>query len=397
MTRFTSDLFAGDHAQLTAIRRDIHRHPETAFEEQRTSQIVADKLTSWGIEVHRGLAKTGVVGTLKGKRPGQKTIGLRADMDALHLQEKNDFDYASVNANKMHACGHDGHTTMLLGAAKHLAAAPDFAGTIHFIFQPAEEGEGGARVMIEEGLFDKFNCDTVYGMHNMPGIPAGRFAIRSGPMLAASDSWQVKFKGTGGHGALPHQGTDPTFVAGQFIVAVQGIVGRNVPPSQAAVLSVGHIQAGTFGSPNVIPSEVLIRGTARSFSRDVRELLQCRLGEVAAGIAQSGGCEADYQYFWRYPPLVNSVEQTTLAVEAAALTVGRENVEPNTPPITGAEDFAFMLEKKPGAYIMIGNGGGEEGGCHHVHSPLYDFNDAILTTGAAYWVNLVQLELGDAS
>jgi amidohydrolase len=196
---------------------------------------------------------------------------------------------------------------------------------------------------------------------------------------------------------MPHQGTDPTFVAGQFIVAVQGIVGRNVPPSQAAVLSVGHIQAGTFGSPNVIPSEVLIRGTARSFSRDVRELLQRRLGEVAAGIAQSGGCEADYQYFRRYPPLVNSLEQTTLAVEAAALTVGRENVEPNTPPITGAEDFAFMLEKKPGAYIMIGNGGGEEGGCHHVHSPLYDFNDAILTTGAAYWVNLVQLELGDAA
>ena len=197
--------------------------------------------------MHRGLAKTGVVGTLKGKRPGQKTIGLRADMDALHLQEKNDFDYASVNANKMHACGHDGHTTMLLGAAKHLAAAPDFAGTVHFIFQPAEEGLGGARVMIEEGLFDKFNCDAVYGMHNMPGIPTGRFAIRSGAMLASSDSWQVTFKGTGGHGAMPDRGTDPTFVAAQFIVAVQGIIGRNVPPSQAAVLSVGHIAARQRG------------------------------------------------------------------------------------------------------------------------------------------------------
>jgi amidohydrolase len=397
MTRFTPDLFAAAATELTAIRRDIHRHPETAFEEQRTAQIVADKLQSWGIEVHRGLATTGVVGTLKGKRPGQKTIGLRADMDALHLQEKNEFDYASVHANKMHACGHDGHTTMLLGAAKHLAAAPDFAGTVHFIFQPAEEGLGGARVMIEEGLFDKFNCDAVYGMHNMPGFPSGHFAIRAGAMLASSDSWQVTFKGTGGHGAMPDRGTDPTYVAGQFIVAVQGIVGRNVPPSQTAVLSVGHIAGGSAGSPNVIPSEVLISGTARSFSADVRDLLERRLAEVAAGIAQAGGCTAESKYLRRYPALVNSVEQTSLAVEAAAMTVGRENVDPNTPRISGAEDFAFMLEKKPGAYIMIGNGGPDEGGCHNVHSPLYDFNDRILTTGAAYWVNLVQLELGNAS
>ncbi len=397
MTRFTPDLFAASAAELTAIRRDIHRHPETAFEERRTAQIVADKLQSWGIEIHRGLATTGVVGTLKGKRPGQKTIGLRADMDALHLQEKNEFDYASVHANKMHACGHDGHTTMLLGAAKHLATAPDFAGTVHFIFQPAEEGLGGARVMIEEGLFDKFNCDAVYGMHNMPGFPSGHFAIRSGAMLASSDSWQVTFKGTGGHGAMPDRGTDPTYVAGQFIVAVQGIVGRNVPPSQTAVLSVGHIAGGSAGSPNVIPSEVLISGTARSFSADVRDLLERRLAEVAAGIAQAGGCTAESKYLRRYPALVNSVEQTSLAVEAAAMTVGRENVDPNTPRISGAEDFAFMLEKKPGAYIMIGNGGPDEGGCHNVHSPLYDFNDRILTTGAAYWVNLVQLELGNAS
>jgi amidohydrolase len=397
MTRFTPDLFAAAATELTAIRRDIHRHPETAFEERRTAQIVADKLQSWGIEVHRGLATTGVVGTLKGKRPGQKTIGLRADMDALHLQEKNEFDYASVHANKMHACGHDGHTTMLLGAAKHLAAAPDFAGTVHFIFQPAEEGLGGARVMIEEGLFDKFNCDAVYGMHNMPGFPSGHFAIRAGAMLASSDSWQVTFKGTGGHGAMPDRGTDPTYVAGQFIVAVQGIVGRNVPPSQTAVLSVGHIAGGSAGSPNVIPSEVLISGTARSFSADVRDLLERRLAEVAAGIAQAGGCTAESKYLRRYPALINAVEQTSLAVEAAAMTVGRENVDPNTPRISGAEDFAFMLEKKPGAYIMIGNGGADEGGCHNVHSPLYDFNDRILTTGAAYWVNLVQLELGDTA
>jgi amidohydrolase len=397
MSHITPDRLAGLAAELTKIRRDIHRHPETAFEETRTAQIVADKLTSWGIEIHRGLATTGVVGTLKGKRPGQKTIGLRADMDALHLQEKNDFEYASSIPNKMHACGHDGHTTMLLGAAKHLAAEPDFAGTVHFIFQPAEEGLGGARVMIEEGLFDRFNCDAVYGMHNMPGFPKGHFAIRAGAMLAASDSWEVIFKGTGGHGAMPYRGTDPTFVAGEFIVAVQSIIGRNVPPHQAAVLSIGHIAGGTPGSPNVIPSEVLIRGTARSFSPDIRNLLERRLGEVAKGIAQSGGCEAVYKYMRRYPPLINSVEQTSLAVEAAALTVGRENVQPNTPPITGAEDFAFMLEKKPGAYIMIGNGGTEEGGCHNVHSPLYDFNDDIITTGAAYWINLVQVELGNPS
>ncbi len=228
MSRTTPDLLAGLATELTAIRRDIHRHPETAFEETRTAQIVADKLTSWGIEIHRGLATTGVVGTLKGKRPGQKTIGLRADMDALHLQEKNDFDYASTVPNKMHACGHDGHTTMLLGAAQHLAKEPDFAGTVHFIFQPAEEGLGGARVMIEEGLFDRFNCDTVYGMHNMPGVPVGTFAIRTGAMLASSDSWEVTFKGTGGHGAMPDRGTDPTYVAAQFIVAVQGIIGRNI-------------------------------------------------------------------------------------------------------------------------------------------------------------------------
>jgi len=396
MTRYTPDLLAAEADEFTAIRRDIHRHPETAFEEQRTAQIVADKLTAWGIEIHRGLATTGVVGTLRGNRKGQKTIGLRADMDALHLQEKNEFEYASSIPNKMHACGHDGHTTMLLGAAKQLAAKPDFAGTVHFIFQPAEEGQGGARVMIEEGLFDKFDCDAVYGMHNMPGFPKGHFAIRTGAMLAASDSWEVTFKGTGGHGAMPDRGTDPTFVAAQFMVAIQGIIGRNVAPAQAAVLSVGHMHAGTPGSPNVIPSEVLIKGTARSFQPDVRALLERRLAEVAAGIAQAGGCTAIAKYHRRYPALVNAAEQTSIAVEAAAMTVGRDKVEANTSPLAGAEDFAFMLEKKPGAYIMIGNGGTGEGGCQNVHSPLYDFSDEIITTGAAYWMNLVQLELGDA-
>ena len=398
MTHISPDRLAGLAAELTSIRRDIHRHPETAFEETRTAQIVADKLTSWGIEIHRGLATTGVVGTLKGTRPGQKTIGLRADMDALHLQEKNDFDYASSIPNKMHACGHDGHTTMLLGAAKHLAAEPDFAGTVHFIFQPAEEGSGGARVMIEEGLFDKFNCDAVYGMHNMPGF-------REGPLRdphrrrcwPRRDSWEVTFKGTGGHGAMPDRGTDPTFVAAQFIVAVQGIIGRNVSSDPGRGAERRPIHAGTPGSPNVIPSEVLIKGTARSFSPRCATCWSAGWPRSPTGIARAGGCEAVSKYHRRYPALVNAVDQTKIAVQAAALTVGRENVEANTAPIAGAEDFAFMLEKKPGAYIMIGNGGTGEGGCQNVHSPLYDFSDEILTTGAAYWVNLVQVELGDAA
>jgi amidohydrolase len=384
--------FAGE---LTAIRRDIHRHPETAFEEVRTADIVAEKLTQWGIPIDRGLAKTGIVGTLKGKRPGQRVIALRADMDALNLQEKNEFEHRSVNAGKMHACGHDGHTAMLLGAARYLAANPDFGGTLHFIFQPAEEGEGGARVMIEEGLFEKFPCDAVYGMHNMPGLPVGKFAICPGPMLAASDSWTVVFRGSGGHGAMPHRGTDPTMPAAQFILATQSIIGRNVSPAEAAVVSVGHIAGGAYGSPNVIPSEVMVRGTARSFTRATRDLLERRLGELAKSRSEANGCTAEYKYHRRYPPLVNAPEQTEIAIAAASDLVGADNVNGKAPPLTGAEDFAFMLEKKPGAYIMIGNGGEEgAGGCHNVHTPLYDFNDAILATGAAYWVTLATKELG---
>ena len=381
-------------AELIAIRRDIHQHPETAFEEVRTADIVAERLQGWGIRIERGLAKTGVVGTLKGKRPGQRVIGLRADMDALNLEEKNGFAHRSQRAGKMHACGHDGHTAMLLGAAKHLAANPDFAGTVHFIFQPAEEGEGGARVMIEEGLFDKFPCDAVYGMHNMPGIPAGTFAIRPGPLTAASDTWTVVIKGTGGHGAEPFRGTDPTMPAAQFVIATQSIIGRNVSALDTAVVSVGHIQAGNYNAANVIPAVVTIRGTARSYTPAVRDTLERRLGELAKSLAAAHGCEAEYHYLRRYPPVVNSKEQTDIAIAAARRTVGEANVDPDTRPVTGGEDFAFMLQRKPGAYIMIGNGGDATGGCAHVHTPLYDFNDEILTTGTAYWVNLVQEELG---
>ena len=386
--------------EITAWRRDFHQHPELLFDVHRTAARVADLCRSFGCdEVVEGIGRTGVVAVIKGRSDNKgRVVGLRADMDALPIIEQTGVPYASQTPGKMHACGHDGHTAMLLGAAKYLAETRNFDGKVVCIFQPAEEGGGGGREMVKDGMLARWNVQEVYGMHNMPGIPVGHFAIRAGAMMAASDTWEATFKGTGGHGAMPHRGTDPTMVAAQFITAVQGIIGRNVPATQTAVLSVGHIAAGTFGSPNVIPSEVLIRGTARSYSPDVRALLERRLGEVAAGIAQSGGCTVDYKYFRRYPPLINSAEQTTLAVEAAALTVGRDKVEPNTPPITGAEDFAFMLEKKPGAYIMIGNGGDEEPrGCHHVHTPLYDFNDKILTTGAAYWLNLVQLELGDAA
>jgi len=400
VTRFlTPDRLAGLEADLAAIRRDIHRHPETAFEEVRTAAIVAERLQAWGLEVHRGIARTGVVATLRGRRPGSRaigprSIGLRADMDALHLHEKNDFAHASVHDNRMHACGHDGHTAMLLGAARALAADPDFAGTVHFIFQPAEEDLGGARAMIEAGLFERFPCDAIYGLHNMPGYRSGTFAIRPGAMMAAVDTWQVVFHGSGGHGAMPDRGTDPTFVAGQFIGALQGIVGRTVPSSQAAVLSVGHLAAGSAGSPNVIPSEVLLRGTARSFSAATRDLLERRLAEVATALATAGGCTAACTWSRGDPALVNAEAQTAIAIEAATRTVGRANVIADAQPFGGAEDFAVMLECKPGAYILLGNGDPDEGPCHDIHSPHYDFNDRILTSGAAYWVNLVQVELG---
>lgn len=382
--------------ELVSLRRDIHSHPETAYEEVRTADIVAAKLAEWGIAVHRGLGKTGVVGTLQGRQPGNRSIGLRADMDALHLQEQNDFAHRSTVPNKMHACGHDGHTAMLLGAARHLAADPDFAGTVHFIFQPAEEGEAGARAMIEDGLFDLFPCDAVYGMHNMPGLAAGQFAIRKGPMMAAADMWTVTISGTGGHGAHPHNGTDPTVAAAQFILAAQTIVSRNVPPLEAGVVSVGHIHAGALRSPSVIPAEVVIAGTARSYVPKVRDLLERRLGEIASGISATFGCTARVDYQRRYPALVNAPEQTAIAIAAAGKTAGADRVDGETTPVTGAEDFAFMLEAKPGAYIFIGNGKDSVGGCHHIHTPLYDFNDDILLTGASYWVNLVGEELRSA-
>jgi amidohydrolase len=382
-------------AELVAVRRDIHRHPETGFEERRTAAIVAEKLRSWGLEVAEGIARTGVVGTLKGARPGQRAIGLRADLDALNIKEAEGRDHRSTVPGKMHACGHDGHTAMLLGAARYLAERPDFAGNVHFIFQPAEEGLGGGRLMMEEGLFERFPVDAVYGMHNAPGLPAGMFATKKGPFLAASDTWTVTFRGSGGHGgAGAHLATDPTIALAQFVTAIQTIVSRNVQAIDIAVVSVGHISAGDFDAPNIIPAEAVVRGTSRSYKTAVRDLMQKRLTELAHACASTYGCSAAVAYDRLFPPLVTHAAQTDVTVAAARALVGEPNVNVDAPLITGSEDFAFMLEARPGGFIMIGNGVEADGSFHYVHTPHYDFNDAILTLGAGYWVSLVQEELG---
>ncbi|MCG8491394.1 MAG: M20 family metallopeptidase [Sneathiellales bacterium] len=375
-------------AWLTDLRRDIHKHPETAFRENRTSDLIADLLESWGLEIHRGLAKTGIVATLHGSLEPGRTIGFRADLDALFIQEKNTFPHKSSNDGIMHACGHDGHTCMLLGAIRILVANPEFAGTLQFIFQPAEESEGGARVMIEEGLFEKFPCDAVYAMHNAPGLPAGNFAIRPGPMLAAGDTWEVVFEGTGGHGAMPHNGTDPTMATATFMSALSSIVARNIAASDTAVISIGHIQGGDYNAPNIIPGEVLVRGTARTFTPENRDLVERRLKTLADKTAAAFECEAEFKFIRRYPPLVNHKPQTEVAILAAKLVAGPEDVETEIDPIGGSEDFAFMLEAVPGAYMLIGNGDGP-----FVHTENYDFNDNILTQGVKFWLAIVETEM----
>ncbi len=380
--------------ELVAIRHDIHRHPETGFEEHRTAKLVAERLREWGVEVTEGIAKTGVVGTLRGARPGRRRIGLRADLDALHISEKTGRDYASEIPGKMHACGHDGHTAMLLGAARYLSEHRDFAGDVHFIFQPAEEGLGGGRVMVEEGLFERFPVDAVYGLHNSPGLPVGAFATRVGPFLSASDTWTVTFRGAGGHGgAGAHRAKDPTIPQAHFVLALQTIVGRSVPAVETAVVSVGSIAGGDHASPNIIPAEIVARGTARSYKPTIRDLIEQRLAELAHALAAAYGCAADVEYERRYPPLITHAEETATSIGAAAALVGAENVIADAPPMTSAEDFSFLLQERPGGFMLIGNGVNPDGSFHDVHTPLYDFNDAILTLGAAYWVSLVKKEL----
>jgi len=380
--------------ELAAIRQDIHAHPELGMEETRTAALVARELRALGIEVTEGVGKLGVVGTIRGTRPGNRSVGLRADMDALQITEQTGRPYASRNTGVMHACGHDGHTTMLLGAARWLAQNRDFAGTVQLIFQPAEEGRGGARAMLEDGLFERFPCDAVYGLHNAPRMPMGVFGTRPGPALAASDRFIVTFRGTGGHGgSTPHLATDVTIVQAHFVLALQTIVGRNVSALDSAVLSVGSIQGGSPVSPNVMPAELTITGTARSYTAAVRDLLERRINELAQGLATSYGVAAEVTYRRGVPATVNHEEQTEIAFRAARGVVAEEAVT-TIPPVTGAEDFALMLEARPGAFMFLGAGTGPDGRSPEVHTPLYDFNDGIIPLGVAYWVSVVEQELG---
>ena len=378
---------------MTAWRRDLHAHPELGFEEHRTAALVARALRALGIAVAEGIAGTGVVGTVTG-RPGNRAVGLRADMDALAMEEATGAPWSSRTPGRMHACGHDGHTAMLLGAATWLAANRDrFAGTVHLIFQPAEESRGGAGAMIADGLFERFPVDAVYGIHNLPGLPLGVVAVPRGAVLASSDTWEATFRGRGTHGAKPHLGTDAVLAAAAFVTALQTVVSRELDPMEAGVVSVGHIAAGHPEAPNVIPAEVLVRGTARALSAPVRDLLAARIGAIAQGMAALHGVRAAPVYTRRLPPTVNHAAQAALMHRAAAATLGADRARDDHPPITAGEDFALMLEARPGAYAWLGTGEpAHPEGWHH--NPRFDFNDAALAHGAAFLCGVVEAELG---
>ncbi|NKE46245.1 amidohydrolase [Roseomonas frigidaquae] len=379
---------------LVAVRRDIHAHPELGMEETRTAALVAERLRAMGLEVTEGVGRFGVVGTLRGRRPGQGAIGLRADMDALALTEQTDLPYASTASGRMHACGHDGHTTMLLGAAQILADDPDFAGTVHFLFQPAEEGRGGAKAMLDDQLFERFPCDAVYGMHNMPGLPLGQFALRKGPLMAGSGRWITTFRGKGGHGGnSPHLANDLALVQAVFIQMLQGIVSRNVPALESVVVSVGHIAGGAREALNVMPAELVVGGTMRAFNPAMQELVERRIRELAELAAASQGATVEVTLWWNAIPLVNHERETEVMAAAARAVAGEDGVDTATRPVTGGEDFAFMLKAKPGAFVFLGTGTAPDGTAHALHSALYDFNDAALPHGVAFWVSLVRQEL----
>jgi amidohydrolase len=371
--------------ELTKIRHDIHAHPELGFEEERTAEIVAAKLAAYGCEVHRGLATTGVVGTIR-RGNSLRAIGLRADMDCLPMQELNEFSHRSTHDGKMHACGHDGHTTMLLGAAKYLSKTKNFDGTVHFIFQPGEEGHGGGRVMVQQGLFEKFPCDVVFAMHNKPGIPVGNFATKAGPMLAATDRFDITVRGRGTHAAYPHLGTDPFVASAQIVMALQGIVARNVDPTDAAVVTVGFMRGGS--AHNVIPDEVQIGGTVRSFRPQTQDMIERRIEEVIRGTAAACGATAEFNYRRGYPPTVNHAAEAEFACDVAAEISGNDKVNRNVSPTMGGEDFSYMLQAVPGAMVWLGNGPGE-GGCY-LHNAKYDFNDSALPYGVSFFVRLAE-------
>jgi hippurate hydrolase len=371
--------------EMIGLRHHIHQHPELAFEEHATSDLVAQRLAEWGYEVHRGLGGTGVVGRLR-HGSGSRSIGIRADMDALPITEATGLAYASRHHGKMHACGHDGHTATLLAAARHIAQTRRFSGTANLIFQPAEEGDGGARRMIEDGLFERFPCDAVFALHNAPGQPVGTLAFRSGPTLASADRVIIVLKGRGGHAAMPHFSADPIVAGSSIVMALQSIVARNVDPLQSAVVTVGMFQAGTVN--NVIPGNARLELSVRALDREVRKLLRQRIQDIATAHAAGLGCVAEVDYQEGYPVLVNTDAETAFAAQVATELLGRDKVLLDRPAVMGSEDFAFMLEQRPGCYLFLGNGDGA-GSCM-VHNPGYDFNDAAMETGAAFWSLLVE-------
>jgi len=383
-------------SEIQQIRRDLHAHPELCYEEKRTSEVVADKLSEWGIPVIRGLGLTGVVGIIK-HGSSKRAIGLRADMDALPMQEVNTFAHASRHPGKMHACGHDGHTAMLLGAAKHLAEHRNFDGTVYLIFQPAEEGGAGARRMIEDGLFEQCPMDAIYGMHNWPGAPVGTMSVVEGPMMASSNEFYVTVKGKGAHAAQPHKGIDPVMVAVQIAQSWQTIISRQKSPLDTAVLSITQIHAGS--ATNVIPDEAELVGTVRTFTQPVLDMIEQRMGEIARHTAAAFGAEVDFKFRRNYPPLVNHPAETRFAVEVMKSVVGADKVDDQVEPTMGAEDFAFFLQAKPGCYVFIGNGEGDHRDGGHglgpcvLHNGSYDFNDHLLPIGASFWVRLAEQSL----
>jgi hippurate hydrolase len=375
------------HDEITEWRRDLHAHPELQYDVHRTAGSVSERLKSFGCDdVVAGIGRTGVVGVIRGRKPGAKVIGMRADMDALPIEEATTVAYKSTVPGKMHACGHDGHTAMLLGAAKYLAETRNFAGTAVVIFQPAEEGGAGARAMMDDGLFDRFGIEEVFGMHNYPGMPIGQFAIRSGPMMASTDTIGIDLEGVGGHAAWPHFGVDTVLVGAQIVNQLQSIVARNVDPLHAAVISICMFQAGH--ADNVIPQQAKLRGTARALSPKVRDLLQKRVREVVEGTARAYGAKAELTYTTGYPVLVNEEHKTAFAAGVAREVAGKDKVNTDCAPLMGAEDFAFMLQERPGAFIYIGNGNSAQ-----LHNPAYDFNDEAIPVGTSYWVRLAETAL----